>query len=422
MGDSPTLILTTRLGVRPLGVRGDPLHAVAAQLLAVIRRRLGDGPADLLADPQLRETGDGIDWYAARSGSVRRLTDLDENERAGVLATVESHLEAIRRLGGQLKDLSGSEQARLIGRSMELATTRPSDDFVYVVDGQPVIAAWGYEADAAASLQAFAAPPVPMPPRPAAILASAPALLPARIGWTPWVSALLFGLLLLLLLLMTSWLLRACSPVDPTLNVATMETPAPPPPEAPPDPTPVLKASLDDAQADENKLKIELAALEASLKDKVEQCKPIEPPKPPPPPPPVVQAAKPPPPPPPPPPQQHAAAAPPPPAAPPVSRPPPGQLPCNWSGDSGGEGVTRNRHYLGEKPGFVAINYNLYVKPDDIKVIYRGQVLAGTGGPRSGRGGFGFDWKPVAGDYSVDVVVTGEMWGTRWTYAMVCPR
>jgi hypothetical protein len=422
MGDSPTLILTTRLGVRPLGVRGDPLHAVAAQLLAVIRRRLGDGPADLLADPQLRETGDGIDWYAARSGSVRRLADLDENERTHVLATVESHLESIRRLGGQLKDSSGSEQARLIGRSMELATTRPSDDFIYVVDGQPVIAAWGYEADAAASLQAFAAPPVPMPPRPAAILASAPALLPARIGWAPWVSALLFGLLLLLLLLMTSWLLRACSPVDPTLNVATMETPAPPPPEAPPDPTPVLKASLDDAQADENKLKLELAALEASLKDKVEQCKPIEPPKPPPPPPPV-QAAKPPPPPPAPPPQQQqAAAAPPPPSAPPVNRPPPGQLPCNWSGDSGGEGVTRNRHYLGEKPGFVAINYNLYVKPDDIKVIYRGQVLAGTGGPRSGRGGFGFDWKPVAGDYSVDVVVTGEMWGTRWTYAMVCPR
>jgi hypothetical protein len=417
MGDSPTLILTTRLGVRPLGVRGDPLHAVANQLLAVIRRRLGDGPADLLAEPQMRETGDGIDWYAARSGSVRRLADLDESARAQVLATVESHLESIRTLGGQLKDSSASEEARLIGRSLELATTRPSDDFVYVVDGQPVIAAWGYEADAAASLQAFAPPPVPMPPRPAAILASAPALLPARLGWAPWLSALLFGLLLLLLLLMTSWLLRACAPVDPTLNLATMETPAPPAPEPPPDPTPVLKASLDDAQADENKLKVELAALEASLKDKVAQCKPIEPPKPPPPLPPV-QAARPPPPPPAPPPQQQAAV----PQAPPVNRPPPGQLPCNWSGDSGGEGVTRNKHFLGDKPGFVAINYNLYVKPDDIKVIYRGQVLAGTGGPRSGRGGFGFDWKPVAGDYSVDVVVTGEMWGTRWTYAMVCPR
>ncbi len=413
MGDRPTLILTTRLGVRPLGVRGDPLHAVAGQLLAVIRRRLGDGPADLLAEPQLRETGDGIDWYAARTGPVRRFADLDEGERADVLHTIEGHLAAIRTLGAQLRASPG-EEARLIGRSLELATARPSDDFVYVVDGQPVIVAWGYEAEDAAGLQAFAPPPVPVAPRPAAILSSAPTFLPARLGWGPWLSALLFGLLLLLLLLITSWLLRACAPVDPTLNLATMETPAPPAPEPPPDPTPVLKASLDDAQADEKKLKAQLAALETDLKDKVAHCKPIEPPKPPPPPPPPPQAAKPPPPPP----QRQASAQP----APPLSRPPPGQLPCNWSGDSGGEGITRNRHYLGDKPGFVAINYNLYVKPDDIKVVYRGQVIAGTGGPRSGRGGFGFDWRPVAGDYSVDVVVTGEMWGTRWTYAMVCPR
>src|SRR5260370_14701027 len=217
MGDRPPRILPTRLGVRPLGVRGDPLHAVADQLLAVIRRRLGDGPADLLAEPQMRETGDGIDWYAARSGPVRRLADVDENERGDVMAAVQSHLDSIRTLGAQLKDSSGSEEARLIGRSLELATTRPSDDFVYVVDGQPVIAAWGYEADAAASLQAFA--PVPMPARPAALLASAHAMLPARIGWAPWLSALLFGLLLLLLLLMTSWLLRACSPVEPDLNL-----------------------------------------------------------------------------------------------------------------------------------------------------------------------------------------------------------
>src|SRR5512139_2554482 len=103
MVDRPTLILTTRLGVRPLGVRGDPLHAVAGQLLSVIRRRLGEGPADLLAEPQLRETGDGIDWYAARSGEVRRFADLDETERSSVLRTVDSHLDSIRSLGGQLQ-------------------------------------------------------------------------------------------------------------------------------------------------------------------------------------------------------------------------------------------------------------------------------------------------------------------------------
>lgn len=416
MGERPTLLMTTRLGVRPLGVRGDPLHAVAGQLLAVIRRRLGDGPANLLADPQLRESGDGIDWYAAQSGTVRRLSELGEGERADVLRTAETHLEAIRTLGAQLQASATSEEARLIGRSLELATARPSDDFVFVVDGQPVIVAWGYEADAAASLQPFALATVPAPATPAAILASAPAVsLPGRLGWAPWLSALLFGLLLLLLLLLTSWLLRACVPVDPSLNIATHETPAPPAPEAPPDPTPLLKASLEEEKADEQKLKAELASLQAELKTKLEQCKPIEPPKPPPPPPPPPVAKAPPPPP-----QQ--ATAPPAPPAPPVNRPPPGQLPCDWSGDSGGEGVTRNRHYLGDKPGFVALNYQLFVRPDDIKVIYRGQQIAGTGGPRSGRGGFGFDWKPVAGDYSVDVIVTGEIWGTRWTYSISCPR
>ncbi len=412
MGERPTLILTTRLGVRPLGVRGDPLHAVAGQLLSVIRRRLGDGPADLLADPQLREADDGIDWYAARAGEVRRLAELDEAERATVLQTVEAHLAAIRALGAQLQTSAASEEARLIGRSLELATSRPSDDFIYVVDGQPVIVAWGYEADAAQSLQTFAAPPVPQTERPVAAFASVPMVaLPARVGWSRWLGALLFGLLLLLLLLIASWLLRACSPVDPTLNVATLETPAPPAPEAPPDPTPLLKASLDEAERDDKQLKAELAALQADLKTKLDHCKPIEPPKPPPAPPPQV-AAKP----------APAPAPPPPPAAPPVSRPPPGQLPCNWAGDSGGEGITRNKHYMGDKPGFVALNYNLYVRPDDIKVIYRGQVLNSTGGPRSGRGGFGFDWKPVAGDYSVDVVVVGEQMGTRWNYAITCPR
>src|SRR3954469_15683590 len=103
MGDSPTLILTTRLGVRPLGVRGDPLHAVAGQLLAVIRRRLGGGPANLLAEPQLRESGDGIDWYASQSGEVRRLAELDEGERARVLGIVDNLLEEIRALARQLQ-------------------------------------------------------------------------------------------------------------------------------------------------------------------------------------------------------------------------------------------------------------------------------------------------------------------------------
>jgi hypothetical protein len=45
-----------------------------------------------------------------------------------------------------------------------------------------------------------------------------------------------------------------------------------------------MKASLQDAQAEEKALKTELAAMMAALRKKVALCKPVEPPKPPPPP------------------------------------------------------------------------------------------------------------------------------------------
>ena len=118
---------------------------------------------------------------------------------------------------------------------------------------------------------------------------------PAERGWPRWLAALLFGVMLLLALLLASWFLRACAPVDPSTNVTTLESPAPPAPEPPPDPTAVLKAALDDAQGDEKSLKAELVALQADLRNKLALCKPVEPPKPPPPPPPPVAKAPPPP-------------------------------------------------------------------------------------------------------------------------------
>src|SRR5690348_9308464 len=96
-GDS-TLIVTTRAGVRPLGVRGEPLYNAAAQLRRVVRRRLGDQAADLLADPQLHEDGKAIDWYAGWPGEVRRVVDLEASRRAALLSQVDLMLGDITRL------------------------------------------------------------------------------------------------------------------------------------------------------------------------------------------------------------------------------------------------------------------------------------------------------------------------------------
>lgn len=87
------------------------------------------------------------------------------------------------------------------------------------------------------------------------------------------VAAFLVGLLSILLLLLTSWFLRAIPGVA-SMNVTTAESlMARPPPPARPDPTPLLRASLADLQADQTRLAAQLAALNADVRHKAEQCR-----------------------------------------------------------------------------------------------------------------------------------------------------
>lgn len=316
MVDQTTLIGTTGADLRPLGVRGEPLHGTAAQLRRVVRRRLGDATADLLADPQPHEDGSTIDWYAAWTGEVRRLADLEPAHRAQVLDQVDRGLAEIDRLGETLAAAGGVDDATLVGRSLRLAARRPGDAFVFLVGDRPVVTCWGYEKETAGLL-----PPIPPPrlPEPAQPLHHEPVLAPdqaptgrlppafavpavmaaARPG-VPWLRALVIALPLLALLLGGAWLLRGQIPTDPALSLATREGPdAPPPGPAPPDPLPALKASLSGGQAREKALRLELSAIDGELKKRVAACKPPEPPKPPqtalaPPPPPAARPTPPP--------------------------------------------------------------------------------------------------------------------------------
>src|SRR5258707_122821 len=137
MAGDHTLIVTTRAGVRPLGVRGEPLHNAAAQLRRVVRRRLGDQAADLLADPQLHEDGKAIDWYAGWPGEVKRVADLESSRRAAILSQVDLMLGDITRLGESLAGASsrtgGADDSGVVGRSLQLAARHPAESFVYLV-------------------------------------------------------------------------------------------------------------------------------------------------------------------------------------------------------------------------------------------------------------------------------------------------
>jgi hypothetical protein len=288
-GDS-TLIVTTQSGVRPLGVRGEPLHNSAPQLRRVVRRRLGDAAADLLAEPQPHEDGKAIDWHAGWPGPVRPVTDLEPARRDEVLADVERTLAEIRRLGDTLAAAGPREDMGLVGLSLKLAARAPSPSFVFLVGDRPVIVAWGYEKEAATALLPIATAQVPthrplLGPAVAPAAAALPAIRPASTV-IPWARSLAAALPLLLLVLGAAWLLRGLIPVDPALTLATREgPPAPPAPEAPPDPLPVLKTSLSTETSRARVLQVELGLVEAELKKRIADCKPpqvaVAPPPPP---------------------------------------------------------------------------------------------------------------------------------------------
>ena len=296
-GDS-TLVVTTQSGVRPLGVRGEPLHNSAPQLRRVVRRRLGDAAADLLADPQPHEDGKAIDWHAGWTGAVRPIGDLDPARRDEVLAGVERTLAEIRRLGDALAAAGPREDMGLVGLSLKLAARAPSPSFVFLVGDRPVIVAWGYEKEAATALLPLSTAHVP---ERRSVLESPPSP-PLSLRVTrpvttviPWARSLAAALPLLLLVLGSAWLLRGCLPVDPSVTLATREgPPAPPAPPAAPDPSPALKASLATEASRARVLQVELSLVEAELKKRIADCKPPESPKEPPKPPQVAVAPPPP--------------------------------------------------------------------------------------------------------------------------------
>ncbi len=302
MAGGTTLIATTRSGVRPLGVRGEPLHNSAGQLRRVVRRRLGDGTAGLLADPQPHDDGTAIDWYADWPGDVRPLEALDAAERIRVLADVDRDMADISGLGDALALSHDIENTGVVGRSLKLAARRPADSFVFLVGDRPVVVAWGYEQESAPAILLPPAPPPAPLAEPVPLVSAPPVAAPviaaavARSRPIPFFRTFALALPLLLLLMGGSWLLRGCIPLDPALAVATREgPPAPPAAAPPPDPLPVLKASLSSEEARQQALQRELAMIDGELRKRIADCKPPEPPKPPPqvaaapPPPPQVQ-------------------------------------------------------------------------------------------------------------------------------------
>src|SRR5215470_3956172 len=149
---------------RALGLAGDPVWRAAPQLRAAITQRLSREHADLLAIPEADPSGRRIDWYAPFDGEVRRLSDLGETERAQIQDKVRGLHNDLVGLAQSMEAPTRSGAERNFARLLRHALTAPGEETLYVVDGRPVMAFWGFSADAALPGSFLAAAPaVPVP-------------------------------------------------------------------------------------------------------------------------------------------------------------------------------------------------------------------------------------------------------------------
>lgn len=219
-----------------LGETGQPVYRAALQLREAIRRKNPDQPelVEHLAIPQTDERGSTIDWYSDRPGDVIPWSSATEEERAPARAQLEVLQRKIDELSNDLLGLDADGQPlpgskpgaqgdrTVFGKLLTCVVPFPDENFVYLVDGRPVLTFWGFvHAGAERSRQPLhclypstakvAEPAPPAPVAPLAAPAAAPLLSQATkpSWWRRWWWLLPLLLLLLLLLLFG---LRGCLP------------------------------------------------------------------------------------------------------------------------------------------------------------------------------------------------------------------
>lgn len=246
-----------------LGETGQPVYRAALQIREAIRRKYPDQPhlVEHLAIPQPDELGSTLDWYSERPGDVIPWTSATEEERAPARAQLEILQARINDLSNTLLGLDANGQplasarniaqgdSTVFGKLLTCTVPFPDENFVYLVDGRPVLTFWGFiHAGAERSRQPLhclypkvvkTPEPVIAPPPVTPVAAPVPpplqpiAPVPVAPWWRRWGW---WWLLLLPLLLLLLWLLlgmRGCVPALqlpgvhlPGMNLPTAEKPA----------------------------------------------------------------------------------------------------------------------------------------------------------------------------------------------------
>ncbi|MFT4273426.1 MAG: SrfA family protein [Pantoea sp.] len=129
--------------VLALGENGQPVWASALQIRETLRLRRQSTLANCLAIPQPNERGDRLDWYAPFSGKVRSWLAASDHERRQALEQLTLNQQDLQALSLRAREAENPAM-RLFGALLSKTLQFPDQQYVYLVDGKPVITFWGF--------------------------------------------------------------------------------------------------------------------------------------------------------------------------------------------------------------------------------------------------------------------------------------
>ncbi|SFN36331.1 hypothetical protein SAMN05428971_1167 [Candidatus Pantoea varia] len=129
--------------VLALGENGQPVYASALQIRETLRLRRQGALADCLAIPQANDRGDRLDWYAPFSGRVKSWLGASDHERRAALQQLTACQQDMQELSTRAR-AAENPSMRLFGALLSKTLQFPDQQYVYLVDGKPVITFWGF--------------------------------------------------------------------------------------------------------------------------------------------------------------------------------------------------------------------------------------------------------------------------------------
>lgn len=127
----------------PLGETGNPAYKWAAQIRVAIKRKVNAESAQVFAIPQPNERGDVIDWYAPDAGLVIPWSSATPEEKQSAKEQLDTIKQQLDIASDESRHSENAEQS-VFNRLLKHVLQFPDDEYVYLVNGKPVLTFWGF--------------------------------------------------------------------------------------------------------------------------------------------------------------------------------------------------------------------------------------------------------------------------------------